>query len=143
MIVTVCAAACTYASLPAALAHVPSGSTIVVRGPQHGDVIIARSVTIRGEADAGVSGGGVGVTIAAPGVTIEGLRFHGFVSDDISGQHAALLVNAPRARVLRNRFDGNDFAINVQRADGTVVAGNVITGLARSQPETAGDSVRV
>lgn len=143
MIVTVCAAACTYGSLPAALAHAAPATTIVVRGPQHGDVIVARSVTIRGEADASVSGGGVGITIAAPRVTIEGLRFHGFVSDDISGQHAALLVNAPYARVLRNRFDGNAFAVNVQRADGTIIGDNLITGLARSQPEAAGDAVRV
>lgn len=143
MIVTVCAAACAYSALPAALAHVPAGSTIVVRGPQHGDVTVARTVTIRGDGDAQISGGAIGLKITAPGVTIEYLRFHGFIGDDISGQQAALLVDAPHTRILNNRFDGNAFAINVQRADASVIGGNVVTGLARSQPEAAGDAIRV
>lgn len=143
MIVTVCAAVCTYASLNAAVASVPAGTTVVVRGTQRGDVIIRRSMIVRGEPGAVISGGGTGITIAAPRVTIESLRFSGFVSDDITGRHAALLVNAPQARVLNNRFDGNGFSINVQRADGTLVRGNTITGLAAAQPELAADAVRV
>lgn len=142
MIVTVCATACTYNSLAAAAAKVPAGSTIVVQGTQRGDIVVSRSLTIRGDG-ADVSGGGTGITIAARNVTVEGLRFHGFVSDDISGQHAAVLVDAPQARVLNNRFDGNAFAINVQRADGTIIRGNIISGLAQAQPELAADAVRV
>lgn len=143
MIVTVCASACAYASLAAAAANVPPGTTIVVRGIQHGGVVVSRSVTIRGEAGAEISGGGTGITIAAPDVTVQGLRFHGFVSDDISGEHAAVLADAPRARVLGNRFEDNAFALNVQRADGTLVRGNAFSGIALTRPEAAGDAIRV
>lgn len=143
MIVTVCAAACAYSTLAAAAANVPAGSTIVVRGVQRGGVVVARRMTIRGQAGAQISGGQTGLTVTAPHVTIANLRFTGFAGDDISGQHAALLVNAPGARVLHNRFDGNAFAINVQRADGTLILGNTITGLSAAQPEAAGDAIRV
>lgn len=143
MIVTVCALGCTYASLATAAQRVPSNATIVVRGSVRGDVIFARSMTVRGEGDARISGGQSGITVRAPRVKIEGLRFAGYGLDDPSGRHAAIVLTAPDDIVRGNAFDGNAFAISLARADRAVIANNRMDGLESLQPAVAGDSLRL
>lgn len=143
MIVTVCAEGCTYSSLATAAQSVPVNATIVVRGSARGDVTIDRTLTVRGEGGAAVSGGESGITINAPHVDVEGLHFAGYGLDDASGRHAAIVVAAPGAIVRGNTFEGNAFAISLSRADRATIANNRIEGLESTQPAESGDSLRV
>ena len=105
MIVTACAAACDYASLAAAAARVPAGTTILVRGAQRGDVVVDRPLTIRGDGTAVLSGGESGIVIRAPHVTVEALTLTGYSVSDDAGNHGAIVLS---------------------RAAGSHIAGNVI-----------------
>lgn len=143
MIVTVCAAGCTYASLATAVRRVPVNSTIVVHGSARGDVTIVRTLRIRGEGGASISGGNSGITVLAPRVDVEGLHFAGYGLDDPSGRHAAIVVAASDAVVRGNTFDGNAFAISLARADRALIVNNRVEGLEALRPEVAGDSLRL
>lgn len=140
MIVTVCAAGCDFASLASAARHVPAGSTIVVRSQQHGGVTLDRAVTVRGTAQAIVSGGSAGLTITAPHVVVDGLTLRGYGMDENSGRSAAIVVRAADATLRNNRFEDNMFAVVVQRAPRARILGNSIRGLG---PQIGGDSIRV
>lgn len=143
MIVTVCAAGCTYASLATAAQRVPAGTTIVVRGKTRGGVTIERPMTIRGSAGAAIEMGDSGIIVRAPHVTIEGLRFSGYGLNDPSGQHAAVVLTARDDVVRGNSFQADAFAVTLVRADGAAVENNTFNGLENSQPQVAGDSLHL
>jgi nitrous oxidase accessory protein len=103
MIVTACAAACDYASLAAAAARVPAGTTILVRGAQRGGVVIDRPLTVRGDSTAQISGGESGIVIRAPHVTVEGLTLSGYSVSDDAGNHGTIVLS----RAADSRIAGN------------------------------------
>src|SRR5579885_1043562 len=143
MIVSVCAAGCTYASLAAAVKSVPAGSTIVVRGSNRGGVVVDRPVTIAGENGATVSQGNAGIVVHAAGTTIEALRFAGYASPDLSDKESAIVVLAPNVTVRGCAFERNTFAIAARGARDLIVEHNVIDGVANVSSASAGDAIRL
>lgn len=83
-------------------------------------------MTIRGEGDAHVAGGTSGIVVRAPHVVVQGMHFTGYALNDSSGRTGAVVLDAPAAVIRENTFDGNAFAITAARADGAVIANNVI-----------------
>ena len=128
MIVTACAAACDYFSLAAAAAHVPAGTTILVRGPQRGGIVIDRPLRIRGDGTAELSGGESGIVIRAPHVTIEGLTLRGYSVSDDAGNHGAIVLSrAADSRIAANTIrDCTADAIRLWYSPRVTIENNVV-----------------
>lgn len=114
MIVTVCAVGCAYASLARAVERAPSGSTIVVRGTQHGDVFVERRLTIRGEQGAVIEGGTSGITVRAANARVEGLTLRGYALSDIAGNTGALVLEHAANAYLANNVIENCTADSIR-----------------------------
>jgi len=143
MIVSVCAAGCTYASLATAVKSVPPGSTIVVRGPNRGGAVVDRRITISGEDGATLSQGTAGIVVRAAGTVIEALRFAGYTSPDLSDKESAVVILAPGVTVRECVFERNTFAIAARGARNLTLDGNVIEGLANVPSAPSGDAIRL
>lgn len=129
-------------SVAAALAHAPSGATVVVRGVHVERIVIRRPVTLRcrgGTLDGG--GRGTVVTVAAPDVTIEGCRIRNS-GGELVFEDSGVFVTAPRVRIVRDTLEDVLFGVYVKNAPGAVVEDNVVRGRPL-ELSMRGDSVKV
>lgn len=135
-----------YATLAEALDAAQPGATVeVLPGVQTGQWTITVPLTLRGRAGAVLDGGGQGtlLTIAARGVTVEGLTIRNsgrsLLNDD-----TAILVTQSNARILRNHLEDIHHAIYVRDgAAQTRIRGNTIRGRAALIPEDRGNGIHL
>jgi nitrous oxidase accessory protein len=140
--VTIVCATCAQRSVQAAIAASPPGGRIVVSGVRPGEIVVAKPVTLEGDGTGIIDGGTFGVRVTAPGVTIRNLSITGIVPDDLTGKDAAVVVEAPRARISNVRVTRSTFGLTLMRADGTAVASCSIAGLGDTT-SFSGDAVRI
>jgi nitrous oxidase accessory protein len=134
------------ATLADALARARPGATIeLLPGVQTGQWTIDTPLTLRGHAGAVLDGAGKGtlLTIAAAGVTIEGLTIRNsgrsLLDDD-----AAIRVLGSDARIVSNQIEDVHHAIYVQDgAARTLISGNTIRGRASLIQEDRGNGIHL
>jgi nitrous oxidase accessory protein len=135
-----------YATLAEALAVAAPGATIeLLAGVQTGNWTIDKPLTLSSHAGAALDGAGSGtlLTIAAPGVAVQGLTLrnsgHSLLDDD-----AAIKVIAGDARIVDNRIEDVHHAIYVKDgAARTVVRGNSIQGREALIQEDRGNAIHL
>src|SRR5262245_9694694 len=135
-----------YATFAQALADAQPGATIeLLAGVQSGQWRIDKPLTVRGRAGAVLDGAGKGtlLTIAASGVTVEGLTIRdsgrSLLDDD-----AAIKVLGSDARIAGNRIEDIHHAIYVKdNAARTIISGNTIHGRASLIPEDRGNGIHL
>ena len=133
----------TYRDLAAALAVARDGDTVRVHGGVHpGPVEITASIALVGEGRPVIDGGGKGtvVTLRAAGVRMSGFTVTGS-GDRNDKEDAGIGVYAP-ATVTDNVIEDALFGIDVQRAPGSIIADNTVTGRDLPMPRR-GDAIRV
>ncbi len=121
----------------------PGSVLIVPSGTYDGGVTIHKPLEIRGEGWPVIDGHGSGtvVIIDAPDVTLTGLVIANS-GDSLSNEHAAVWVNAPRARIVGNRLENVLFGLFLRGAEDSLVADNVIGSLER-EVQRRGDGIRL
>lgn len=114
--------------LAAAIAAAPEGGTIHVPAGRYAPVVIARSVSLHGDGDAVIDGGGHGkvVTVAAPDVTVRGLVVTGSGGQVEDG--AGIAVTADGVTITGNRIVGAYVGVLVRDAKRVKITDNVIAG---------------
>lgn len=134
-----------FPAIPPALAAAQPGDVIVVRGgPYPGNLVVDKTVELRGEGRPVIDGGGQGmvVTLTAPGI-----RFSGFVvrgsGNEPDRDHAGIHVAADRIVVENNQLEDVLFGISFHRAHDGVARGNTITGKTAYESGRKGDAIRV
>jgi nitrous oxidase accessory protein len=135
-----------YATLTEALAIARPGMTIeLLPGTHSGQWVISTSLTLRGQPGAVLDGGGTGtlLTIAAGGVTIEGLTIRNsgrsLLDDD-----AAIRVLGNDARIRHNLIEDVHHAIYVKDgAARTQISGNTIRGREALLQEDRGNGIHL
>ncbi|MFZ5827494.1 MAG: nitrous oxide reductase family maturation protein NosD [Bacillota bacterium] len=119
-----------YRTIGEALAEAADGDEILVRGGRHsGPITIDRSVRLIGEGEPEIDGGGQGTVIyvTAPDVEIRYFRIHG-TGESLDQEHAGIYAEAPRVRIIGNRFDDVLFGIYLKGAPESLIESNEITG---------------
>lgn len=116
------------------LAAASPGEVIdVPAGEHHGPFVIDRPVHLRGHGQALLRGDGRThvVAIRAPDVVLEGfeIRDSGL---DLSSDHAAIHITAPRAVIRGNHIADSLHGVYVRKADGVRIEGNTIIGKSRT-----------
>ncbi len=100
-------------------------------GVHAGPVIVDRTLTLEGGGDAVVDGGGRGsvVTVSAPDVVVRGL-FVRHSGEDLSEQDSGIFVGkrGHRARIERNRLEGNLIGIYLWGPKGALARNNQVYG---------------
>lgn len=119
-------------ALGTAIARAQSGDTLVLSpGVYHGPVTIDRPVTLRGEGKAEVRGSGTGstITVAAPDVTVRGLKITGS-GGALETMDSGVFVNkkGDRALIEGNTIEGNLFGVYLWGPDDAVMRGNTVIG---------------
>ncbi len=115
-------------------------------GEYRGSLKIGKSITLKGGGEARIIGSGEGsvITVAAPGVTIQGLEISGSGS---SGEHrdaaVMLLKTARGALVTGNRLVGNLIGVDIHGARDAVVSRNIIEGRRDHRMNSRGNGVYV
>src|SRR5690606_24084959 len=121
-----------YRTIGAAVAVAPVGAVISVRPGVYREptVRIEKSLSLLGEAGATLDGEGQRelMVIAAPDVTVRGLRFRNTgkaYSEDRAGLRA---VHTRGCRIIDNQFDDTFFGIYLQGVENCEVVGNRLVG---------------
>lgn len=132
-------------SLQALLDQAKDGDVIeLAPGEYHGAIRVDRSIVLAGHPGAVLDGGGSGnvITVAAPDVSVRGLRVRGS-GRDLQAMDSGIFLQktALRARVEDNHLSGNLFGVYVHGAAGSRVARNEIEGLRGMRLSEAGNGV--
>jgi nitrous oxidase accessory protein len=135
-----------YATLAEALAAAEPGAAIeLLAGVQTGHWTIDKPLTLGSHAGAVLDGAGSGtlLTIAAPGVAVQGLTIrnsgHSLLDDD-----AAIKIVASDARIVDNRIEDVHHAIYIKDgAARAVVRGNSIQGREALLQEDRGNAIHL
>ncbi len=117
-------------SLQARVNAAEAGSILRIGPGMHdGPLIIDRALTLLGNGDAVIDGGGAGhvVRILADNVRLEGLTIRGSGAG-LSEDHAGVMVEGSNAVIVDNRISECLHGIYVKQADGTRIENNVIRG---------------
>lgn len=133
------------ASIQEAVRQARPGDTILVRGGRYrGPVGIDRPLRLVGEGRPVIDGRGRGtvVHVTAPDVTVQGFHVTGS-GRNFNHEDAGITVDAPRASIVGNTVTNSLFGIHLRKSHGSVVAGNVVEGLAQEEVSLRGDSIRV
>ncbi len=133
-----------HATIGAAMEKAFDGDTILVKkGVYTGPIEITKSVTLEGEGDPVVDGGGKGtvVTIKAPDVVLRGFIIRNS-GDLLASENSGLLVTGARAVIENNRFENVLFGVYFRRSPGAVLRGNSFIGKALDTSRR-GDLIRV
>lgn len=131
--------------LAPAIAGLPSGSTLILGAGRHaGPMYIDRTLTVRGEAGAVLTGAGVGsvLLVAAPDTVVRDLRVTGgghLSNDDDSG----VVVAADRVLLERVTVDDVYLGIDFRQASYGVVRDCSISGDPTQPFGRRGDAIRL
>jgi nitrous oxidase accessory protein len=124
------------ATVPLALAQASPGDTILVKpGTYHsGNIIIKIPITILGKGYPVFDGDGKFeiFTVAAPDVTLEGLKIIHSGSGSIEDVAGIKAIQSRNLRVINNQFENTFFGIYLANCRGALVAGNTLS----SNPES-------
>lgn len=114
--------------LQRAVAEAEPGATIVVpAGVYAGPLVITRPITLEGQGEAVIDGGGTGdaITVKAPDVTIRGFVVRNS-GDSLDREHAGITGEAANLTIENNRLEDVLFGIYLKNAPGSVVRNNVV-----------------
>lgn len=106
------------------------GSVVrVSSGVYRGPVRIEKSVTLIGEGDPVIDGGREGhvIHVLAPDARVEGFVVRASGAN-LSADHAGIMVEGDRARIVGNRVEDCLHGIYLKRASDSIVSGNRILG---------------
>jgi nitrous oxidase accessory protein len=120
----------TASELQRAVDATPPGDTLVVYGGRYrGPLRLSRPVVLVGRGAPILDGEGEGdvITVAAPGVTVEGFRVRNS-GLDLGRNHSAIKVRADKARVRGNRIARSLHGIYLEGVSGAVIERNEISG---------------
>ncbi len=120
------------------------GSVITLQGGTYiGNVVIDKPLTITGVGWPTVDGRGAGnvITIEATDVTIEGMVIAN-TGSSLANENAGISANAPRVRILGNRFENVLFGVFLREASDSVVADNVVGSMPLDEARR-GDGIRL
>lgn len=135
-----------YPTLAAALEVATPGTTIeVLPGVQTGQWTIKTPLTLIGHRGAVLDGAGHGtlLTVAAPGVTVEGLEIRNSGRSLLDDDAAIRIVNND-AKILDNHLADVHHAVYVtEGAARTVISGNTILGRKALIPEDRGNGIHL
>lgn len=129
-----------YPRLSQALAAAQNGDEIRLQPGNYseGPLLIAKSIKLIGLAQPVLDGKmqGTLLRVTAPDVVIQGLtlRNPGFSH---TKDHAAIRLEAPRARIENNRVENAHFGIYLSAADQSVIRGNRVQGRAEKESNSA------
>lgn len=120
-------------TLAAALERARPGDTITITAgtyPTANATVRTPRLLIRGAGWPVLDGQGRDeiLIIAADDVTVEGIRFRGAGVNMTRDQAAVKVIEVAGCRIVNDRFEGNFFAVYLQRARGCTVSGNLIQG---------------
>ncbi|GMU54066.1 MAG: hypothetical protein AMXMBFR33_32120 [Candidatus Xenobia bacterium] len=117
---------------------------VVLPGHYLGQFVVDRTLVLEGRDMPVLDGGGKGtvLTVNAPDVTVRGFEFRGSGVEP-EQDHSGVTLNAPRARVERNRFREVLFGVVVSRSDHSVVRDNDIQSKPEFELGRKGDGIRV
>lgn len=124
-----------------------SGDTLVLgSGLYEGAVVIDKTLTVLGEPETVVDGGGQGtvIRIVAPDVVVRGLTVrHSGVSQENIDTGIFADIGADRALIENNRLEDNEFGISLRGATDAVARHNIIHGLRVMRENDRGDGISV
>lgn len=132
-----------HADIASALAEARAGDTVEVHGGVHrGPIVVEAAVALVGRDDPVIDGGGEGtvVTFMAPGGRIEGFTIRD--SGRRMDKEDAGIAAKGTVEVRDNRLEEVLFGIDLERAPGSTVAGNRISGHALEHARM-GDGIRL
>jgi nitrous oxidase accessory protein len=132
--------------LKAAVDRAADGDTVLVQGEHRGALVLARQVTLEGEAGASLIGLGAGsvVTIKAPGAVVRGLTVRGSGAN-LETLDSGIFIekSAEGAIVENNRLEGNLYGIYIHGAPNAVVRNNEIVGIEEGRINEAGNGISI
>lgn len=134
-------------ALQAALAEAAAGDVLrLAPGRHRGPLRIDRPVTLQGDGDSVIDGGGHGsvVTVSAPDVTLRGLTIVNSGAR-LDTEDSGIFVDADGDRVLieDNRLDGNLIGVFLKGPADATVRGNEIAGRSDLRMNERGNGVQL
>lgn len=124
----------------------PGDRLVLAAGRHHGRIVIDRPLTLDGESGAILDGGGHArvVTVAAPGVTVRGLRIVGS-GLRLDTEDAGIYITAQGrgALIERNQLEGNLIGIYLKGPAVATVRDNIIVGRADLRVNERGNGVQL
>lgn len=127
-------------TLTAALKAASAGDTILIDPGQYkeGNILIDKSVTLRGRDYPVLSGGGEAevLTITAPDVTVEGLEIHDTGTGSLEDIAGIKVKETKGARIVKNRLRNCTFGIYLSRAENCIIADNDVQNQAVDEQST-------
>ena len=134
-------------SLQATIDSVVAGSTLILQaGNYSGSVLINKSITIIGDEESIVDGGGRGrvITVDAPDVTIRGIRVQNS-GDSLATEDSGIFVTEQGDRVVieGNHLQGNLIGINLKGPERALVRKNIISGSRDPHMNDRGNGVHI
>jgi nitrous oxidase accessory protein len=124
----------------------PAGATVTVEpGTYEGDLLLEKPVRLVGVGHPRLVGSGDGsvVRIRAADVTIEGFDIDGREGGDLGRDSSGVHVAAARATIRDCRIRDAIFGVYLREADGAVVEGCRIRGIAGKEPGEKGSGIHV
>ncbi|MDR5866881.1 nitrous oxide reductase family maturation protein NosD [Halomonas koreensis] len=133
--------------LQALVADAEAGDTLRLAAGRHaGPLVIDKPLTVAGDRQAVLDAGGTGtaVTLAAPGIVLEGLTIRGW-GHDLTAMDSGILVReaATGSRIRDNRLSGPGFGIRLDSVDDVVVRDNRIRGDAERRSQDRGNGIHL
>ena len=134
-------------TLTAQLALAKKGDTLLLTGgTHHGPILIAKSVTLRGEKNAIIDAVGVGtvITVSAPGVRLENLTITGS-GQKLASEDSGIFVTAQASgtEIIGNILRENLIGVYLKGPEGAIVRDNVIEGLQDLRVNERGNGVQM
>ncbi|WP_457671448.1 right-handed parallel beta-helix repeat-containing protein, partial [Thiolapillus sp.] len=123
----------------------PEGGTLKPPpGEYSGPVVIRKRITLDGEGQVKIDGGGSGsiLTIEADGAVVRGLHLHNSGASHDAAD-AGILVKANDALVENNIIEDSLFGIHLSNAHGNRILGNHISSKKNRDISLRGDGIRL
>jgi len=134
-------------ALKTAVAGASPGDVLILSPGRHdGPVTLAQRITLDGQGEAAIDGGGQGsvITVTGDNITVRGLTITGSGSDHQTIDSGVQLTKTARRAVIEdNRILGNLYGVDVHGADDSIVRGNIIRGRQDRRMNDRGNGVYV
>ncbi len=134
-------------ALQRAIAGADPGDVLILAPGRHdGPVTLSKPITLDGDGNAVIEGGGNGsvITVTGPDITVRGLKISGSGDDHQTIDSGVQLTKTARRAVIENnRILGNLYGVDIHGADDSVVRGNTIVGRRDHRMNDRGNGVYV